>query len=71
MENELNFKLQKERELITELTKEQENLELSITEVKKELKDLKAQKKDVLDRIKTSLSEVYSLEKAIKMDESK
>ena len=66
---ELQAKLQKERELITELTKEQENLELSISGVKKELKDLKAQKKDVLDRIKSSLSEVYSLENAIKMGE--
>ena len=66
---ELQAKLQKERELITELTKEQENLELSINGVKKELKDLKAQKKDVLDRIKSSLSEVYSLENAIKMGE--
>lgn len=64
---ELQAKLQKERELITELTKEQENLELSISGVKKELKDLKAQKKDVLDRIKSSLSEVYALENAIKM----
>lgn len=66
---ELQAKLQKERELITELTKEQENLELSISGVKKELKDLKAQKKDVLDRIKSSLGEVYALENAIKMGE--
>lgn len=70
-QSELNFKLTKERELITELTKELENAELSITAQKKEMKELKSQKRDVEERIKKSLAEVYAIENALKLSEQK
>ena len=50
-------------------TKELENAELSIVAQKKEMKELKSQKKDVEERIKKSLAEVYAIENALKMEE--
>lgn len=68
-ENELKSKLQKQREILTEYSKESENLDLSIKGAQKEVKDLRSQKKDVLESIKKTLGEVYALENAIKMGE--
>lgn len=67
--NELKSKLQKQREILTEYSKESENLELSIKGAQKEVKELRTQKKDVLESIKKTLCEVYALENAIKMGE--